>query len=88
MTIYICKMCGRGVRCDEKPNYCYFDRMDLIENLSDEDAERINIVVSEKDAEFVPEFPGDVRYHPFTGKEILMEGKTLYDFQREIIRKL
>lgn len=75
MTIYVCKSCGRAMKANEKPNYCYADRMDAIENISDEDAVKMRLfsdtqVFVSKDIVF--EFPFDVRFDPFTGEKFDM----------------
>ncbi|MEN6445575.1 MAG: hypothetical protein ABFC98_05965 [Candidatus Cloacimonas sp.] len=74
MTVYVCKSCGRAVRAEEKPNFCYADRMDSIENISDEDAVKMGIFqtpeTSRWDFGILYEFPLDIRFHPMTGEEI------------------
>lgn len=74
MTIYVCKSCGRAVKAEEKPNFCYADRMDSIENISDEDAKnKMQLFQTPESARWdfgiLYEFPADVRFHPMTGKE-------------------
>lgn len=75
MTIYVCKSCGRAIQSDYQPNYCYADRMDTLENISDEDAARMGLFSAghthRKDRGFTVEFEDDVRWHPFTGDAIL-----------------
>jgi len=87
-TIYFCKMCGRTGRFDEKPNFCYFDRVDHLENVSDEDAVKMGVNIPD-DSPY--EFPGDVRWQPFTGKPITnvpKDGYTLQKFQREVMERV
>jgi hypothetical protein len=43
MVFFVCKMCGRSVRAPNKPNFCYHDRMNSIENISDEDAVKMGL---------------------------------------------
>jgi hypothetical protein len=73
MTIYVCKSCGRAVKAEEKPNFCYADRMDSIENISDMDAKyKMQLFQMPISAIWVSgicyEFPDDVRFHPYTGE--------------------
>ena len=103
-TIYFCKMCGRTGRFDEKPNFCYFDRVDHLENVSDEDAVKMGLNIPEGETF---EFPGDVRWDPMTGDAMLspsfgafqdslgklldgdlVSGRTLKDFQRDIMERV
>ena len=95
MTIYTCKMCGRGLKAESKPNFCYYDRMSSIENISDEDAVKMGLFSATKGEErdgIVYEFSGDIKYHPFTG-DLITElgfcgGQRLTDFQNAIMRKV
>jgi len=83
-VIYFCKMCGRAGRFDEKPNYCYADRCDSIENVSDEDAVKMGVNIPEgKTFEFI----ADAKWDPFTGDTVdnPSPGRSLKDFQREIM---
>ena len=93
---WLCKMCGRSLRAEESPNFCYFDRSDLIENISDEDAVKMGLFQFHDgeygDAEFVPEFELDVKFDPFTGSSELITLDTaktdifkLSDFQDRIM---
>jgi len=83
MTFYFCKMCGRSGRFDRKPNFCYFDRMDAIEDVSDEDSVKMGLNIPDGE---VFEFPGDVRWDPFTGKKVRqMDGLSLRQFQEQIM---
>ena len=92
-TIYICKMCFRGLKNEDPPQFCYFDRMDSesqgLENISKEQAFLMGMK-----PEFVNsplcllfEFPGDVRYDPMTGSAVNGEGYTLTDLQDEVMAK-
>lgn len=84
MNIYICKMCGRALKSEKEPTYCYADRMDSIEGISDEDAQKMGI----SDIEDF-EFPGDVKFSPFTGEKLEEPtGHKLSDFQDNIMRKV
>lgn len=87
MTIYFCKMCGRTGRFNERPNFCYFDRIDHLENVSDEDAVKMGLNIPD-DSPY--EFPGDVRWDPMTGKRLLVpyDNRTLQQFQRDIMERV
>ena len=100
MTHWICKTCGRAIKAEEKPVYCYFDRTTSIENLSNEDAVKMGLFELSKgftaifsdgpNWAVIFEFPGDYKYHPFTGEQapaVLSRGK-LTDFQDQIMRKV
>lgn len=101
-TIYVCKQCGRAMRATEKPNYCYFDRMDSIENISDEDAVKMGLFSLSKGVSAIMdnknvwiEFPADVRFSIFKGNsfpsaiiETLFSGLSLDDFQDNIMRRV
>ena len=79
--IFFCKQCGRAQRAETKPNWCYFDRSDSIENVSDGDAKKMGLLDFDRF-----EFPGDVVWDPFTGKRMPgLEGGTLRDFQRQVM---
>jgi hypothetical protein len=73
MTIYICKTCGRAMRANVKPTYCYADRMDHLENISDEDSLRM-FLFSNCDSLMIDdieiEFPGDYRFNPMSGVDL------------------
>lgn len=81
--IYICKMCGRAFKAEKDPKYCYADRMDSLEGISDEDAQKMGILDIK-----AYEFPGDIKYNPFTGKINSDNGYTLSDFQDEIMKRV
>ena len=86
---WVCKMCGRSIRQEEKPMCCYYDRMDYIENISDEDAVKMGLDIPAGERF---EFPGDVRWDPDTGKpyrlsEFLYEQNTLQDWQYAIMER-
>ena len=97
-VVYVCKMCGRSMRAEEKPACCYFDHMDAIENISDEDAVKMGLNIPEGE---IFEFPGDVRWDPVTGEpatvtlkkietgsgwpKLVVEGRTLRQFQDAIM---
>lgn len=71
-VVYVCKGCGRSLVSATPPKYCYFDRLDHLENISDEDAVKMGLFsfgdgIYIEDAKI--EFPGDFNYSPFTGKE-------------------
>ncbi len=97
MTIYVCKTCGRALRSEKKPSFCYADRTTNIENISDEDAvkmqlfsqigysiEQVNGVI------FDFEFPGDVKYHPYSGETLftVTKGFTLSEYQDEVLKRV
>lgn len=79
MQIWVCKMCGRSMIVKKQPTYCYFDRMDSVEQISKQDSTKMGLFVGkagemvdflkdEKDhATFIPEFEADVNFNPFTG---------------------
>lgn len=86
MTTWFCKQCGRTSRFDKKPNHCYFDRIDHIENVSDEDAVKMGVNIPKGDAF---EFPGDVRWNPFSGEPTFqMGGYGLRQFQRDVMERV
>jgi hypothetical protein len=86
VTIFVCKMCGRSLRQDEKPNWCYFDRCDSIENISDEDAVKMGLSIPEGERF---EFPGDVRWDPDSGRPMdAGPGDTLREFQRAVMAEV
>jgi len=80
VTYFICKACGRSMKADAKPNYCYADRMDYYENISDEDALKMGLDIPDGE---IFEFPGDIKWNPISGKPCQGAGRTLHDFQRE-----
>lgn len=97
MIYWVCKTCGRGLKAETKPNFCYYDRMSYIENISDEDAEKMGLNIPEdtikmKDGDniFFPEFFGDVKYEPYSGLRLAFGafGDTLHQFQRNIMKKV
>jgi len=65
-----------------KPNWCYFDRMDAIENISDEDAVKMGLDIPVGETF---EFPGDVRWDPVTGRPMSAEGRMLKQFQNAVM---
>ena len=81
-TIFVCKMCGRSMRAEKKPNWCYADRMDSIENISDEDAVEMGLDIPEGETF---EFPGDIKWDPVTGNPMIAGGRTLRQFQNAIM---
>ncbi len=90
-TFYVCKMCGRGIRAEEHPKFCYYDRMNSIENISDEDAQKmgLNIPLLPDEIGLMLEFPGDLRYNPFTGNELVdYRGLTLSEFQDVLLKEV
>ena len=87
---WVCKMCGRAMQAEKRPNYCYFDRMDAIENISDADAEKMGLaagpaVAGFEDKGLFIEFPGDVRWDPITGQAMVAGGRTLRQFQNAVM---
>ena len=92
MTRYfVCKTCGRGLASSHQPAYCYADRMDTMEEVSENDFRDMGlfkgIVVALVKDDHVYEFPGDVQYNPFTGEEekARSRGYTLDDFQAHVM---
>jgi len=91
VTVYICKSCGRGVAMQGKPDYCYADRMDTMENLSDNDAEKMGVfsiggTFAEDGISY--EFPRDVRFHPVTGEAlrfVVPDRSSLTDLQDKVM---
>ena len=77
-VFYVCKMCGRSLRIQSgpPPKFCYFDRMSAVENISEEDAEKMGLFSGYADKEAVFknvlafEFPKDINYDPFTGNPV------------------
>ncbi len=89
---YICKICGRAMKLEGNPKYCYYDRADSIENISDEDSKKFQIQIKE-DYELDSiqfEFPGDLRWHPINGKAIkpIIGGDTLTKYQEKLMRNV
>ena len=89
MTFFVCKMCGRSMKAKESPNFCYFDRSDTIENISDEDAVKMELFSQARERLIADgieyEFPGDIKWHPFTGEPMEEQGFTLTEFQEAIM---
>jgi hypothetical protein len=80
MQIWVCKMCGRSMIVKKQPTFCYFDRMDTLEQISKKDSEKMGLFLGKAEQmmddlqdenvlPFIPEFGGDVNYDPFTGKD-------------------
>ena len=99
MISFVCKTCGRAIRSEEKPNFCYHDRTTSIENISDDDSVKMQLFRGGRNAmaifnsNFTPldvEFPGDVKYDPFTGERIFGNniGFTLSEYQDEIMSRV
>ncbi len=81
---YVCKVCGRSFSCDpeDKPKYCYYDRSDMIENISEEDASKMGLTTDRFILDLGIEFMGDMNFNVFTGMDIAkQEGKRLIDWQ-------
>jgi len=94
---YVCKMCGRSIKAEEQPKYCYFDRMSNVENVSDEDAKKMGLflnsdvhsITTESGRNIEVEFMGDYIYDPYDGKlndSIFTNGDTLSSFQKGIMQ--
>jgi len=43
MINWVCKTCGRAIKSETKPNFCYFDRTTSIENISDGDSIKMGL---------------------------------------------
>ena len=87
---FVCKTCGRGIAAYDHPKYCYVDRMDTIEEVGEEGSRKmglfLGLVVSLVTEDHAYEFPGDARYHPFTGEGVVgASGRRLDDFQAEVM---
>lgn len=91
MSIFICKMCGRSLKSGEHPNYCYADRMDKessgLEEIPLENALKMGISQEFLDSDERFEFPGDVKFDPFTGQSMKVGGDTLSQYQDAIMVK-
>jgi len=94
MEIFLCKMCGRTLKSETRPNFCYADRMDGesngIEGIDFERAQQMGIDETFLQSDEMFEFPGDIRFDPFTGKVIpaVKDGKTLNEFQQNIMKRV
>ena len=77
MTFFVCKMCGRSLRAEESPNFCYFDRSDLIENISDEDAVKMGLFSYLTKEKKISQ-PSDEAWH------VLNQHATIYEFGRDV----
>jgi hypothetical protein len=104
MITYVCKTCGRALKSDVKPEFCYGCAAKYIENISDEDSKKMGLFAYSKGEEtiiyldgttfanVVFEFPGDVDFNPFNGDHFLYfpreECVYLKDFQNHIIKSL
>jgi len=89
LTIFICKSCGRAIKSETKPNYCYADGTTSIENISDEDAKKMELFSMNLGVQlenFIVEFINDYRYHPFTGAQ--WQGAKLHQLQEQIMEKV
>jgi len=83
MRVFICKVCGRSFRNSEIPKFCYFCGTKSLEEISESESIRIGVNFGNSDYEF----PGDVRFDPFTGRRSkLKAGRKLEDFQTEVMR--
>ena len=83
------------MQSDYQPRYCYADRMDTLECISDEDAIQMGLfsyphVIYDRDRGFVVEFLGDVRWNPFTGTAMVPpeDEYTLSELQDSIMEKV
>jgi len=95
---WVCKTCGRAIKSETKPSFCYFDRTTSLENISDEDSIKMGLFQLSKGRTMTfsdePhwtitfEFPGDFKYHPFTGEKAsaMLLGDKLIDFQDRIMQ--
>lgn len=89
---YVCKMCGRSMwHRTETPVFCYFDRSDLMENISPNDAKTMGIdFIEDEYIIAAAEFPGDIRYDVMTGDKVKVaqSQKSLYtlaSWQRSVM---
>lgn len=93
MRFWVCKTCGRALRADCRPNYCYADRMDHIEEINAEDAVRMELfglVGFQRRGAFVFEFPGDIKFHPVTGDHMpsYLSELRLLDYQKVKMQRM
>lgn len=97
--VYICKGCGRAIRTKTPPKYCYFDRLDHLENISDEDAIKMGLFsfgIGMYIDDSLIEFPKDFKYSPSTGEAeskgftemFLKESETLSKYQDVLFAKV
>ena len=85
MDVYICKICGRTIRTDKEPKYCYADGISNYEKITEHEVEMIGAYF-ETESEY--EFPGDVKYDPYTREEIPPAGDTtLTAYQRQLLKE-
>jgi len=92
LIIYVCKTCGRALKSDNKPEFCYYDRCATIENISDEDAIKMTLFTIYEGVNInnvIYEFPGDIRFNPFTGEDETQHfGGKLTQLQDYILDKI
>lgn len=100
MKIFVCKMCGRAVKAEKQPLYCYADRMDSIEEVGPEDAVKMglfsttngNLLTDLQGNEFIVEFSKDVRFCPFDGQGFLFQkepkGSSMTEFQDLVMQRV
>ena len=87
-------MCGRSLKSDEQPNYCYADRMDGesngIEGIDFERARQMGIDEAFLQSDEMFEFPGDIWFDPFTGDSMsaVKNGRTLDESQQKIMEMI
>lgn len=86
---------------NEEPKYCYADRMDSVEQISFDDSVKMGLfggLLSDEEFrtalfrdlendDFFPEFKGDVKFNPSTGKKLSIDGEftKLHDWQRMVM---
>lgn len=84
---WVCKICGRAMKAEKAPVFCYYDGLDQIENIGDEDAEQKMKLLPV--AAYAYEFPGDVRYDPYSGREFSsVGGFTLSEYQDQVMEEV
>lgn len=94
MRTWTCIACGRMMRVldDTKPTHCYFDNNTYLQEME----ERDEILAGTLGIKFTPvgmglyvEFPGDIRFNPFTGIPMHWNGgKTLEIYQSEVMKRV
>jgi len=82
---WVCKTCGRSMKAEDRPDFCYFDRMDHIDSVNDEDAVKMGLDIPDGETY---EFPGDVRYEPSGVPIGQCDGPTLSQFQDAIMMEV
>ncbi len=83
--IWVCKICGRSIAVEEgtRPNFCYYDRINQVERIGNKNnVKKMGLDIPEGETF---EFPGDVRWDPFSGKPMVASGKKLKQLQSAVM---